>query len=92
MLGNLNVPQIEERLGIEFSEEIRTFMKQSHQAEASDIKKGKWHCFDMPFHIVCGDYETALKIYNDVSERSSECKTSLQISITQLPSIKTQND
>ena len=39
MLGNLNVNQIETRLGIEFPEDVREFMKQTHQSEASNIAK-----------------------------------------------------
>jgi cell wall assembly regulator SMI1 len=47
MLGNQSVSQIEKRLGIEFPEEIREFMNKTHQSEASNIAKGKWHCFDL---------------------------------------------
>lgn len=82
MLGNLSVSQIEKRLGIEFPEDIREFMKQTHQAEASNIGKGKWHCFDIPFNLVCGDLETATKIFNSIKDRSSECKEQLQISLS----------
>lgn len=82
MLGNLSVAQIEERLGIEFPQEIRDFMKKSHQSNASNIAKGKWHCFNIPFNLVCGDIDTATKIFNSVKERSSECKEVLQISIS----------
>ena len=82
MLGNLTVSEIEKRLGIEFPEEIREFMKQTRQLSASNIAKGKWHCFDMPFNLVCGDKETATKIYNSVKEKSSEIKESLQFSIS----------
>lgn len=81
MLGNLNVSQIEKRLGVDFPEEIREFMKQSHQANASHIAAGKWHCFDMPFRIVCGDIETATKIYESLKDRSSECKEALRFSL-----------
>ena len=82
MLGNLSVSQIEKRLGIEFPEETRDFMNQTHQAEAANIVKGKWHCFDIPFNLVCGDVETATKIYNSVKERSNECKETLQFSLS----------
>lgn len=82
LLGNQSISQIEERLGIEFPEEIREFMKQTHQSSANNIAKGKWHCFDIPFHLVCGDIETATKIFNSVKDRSNECKENLQISIT----------
>lgn len=81
MLGNQSVKQIEERLGIEFPEDIREFMNNNRQHEASNIAKGKWHCFDIPFHIVCGDIETATKIYNSVKDKSSECKEALQFSV-----------
>ena len=82
MLGNLTVEQIESRIGIDFPEEVKTFMKENNQGEATNIKKGKWHCFDIPFHIVCGDVETATKIYNSVKERSKEVKEALRFSIT----------
>jgi len=81
MLGNLNVSEIEKRMAVNFPDEIRDFMKETHQSEASNIAKGKWHCFDMPFHLVCGDIETATKIYNSVKDKSKEIKESLRISI-----------
>ena len=81
MLGNLSVTQIELRLGIDFPEDIREFMNQNHQAKAGKTEKGKWHCFDIPFNLVCGDIETATKIYNSVKERAGECKEALQFSI-----------
>ena len=80
-LGNQSVSQIEERIGFEFPSEIREFMKLSHEPSASNIPKGKWHCFDIPFNLVCGDIETATKIFNSVKERSDECREILQISI-----------
>lgn len=83
MLGNLTVSQIEKRLGIKFPEKIREFMEQTHQSGAENIAKGKWHCFDIPFNLVCGDVETATKIFNSVKDRSSECKEQLQFSIKQ---------
>ena len=85
MLGNLSVSQIEERLGIEFPEEVKDFMRQNHQAGASNVVKGKWHCFDIPFNLVCGDVETATKIYNSLKDRSKECKEALQFSLTNNP-------
>lgn len=82
MLGNLSVSQIEQRLGIDFPEEIRGFMNKNHQPEASNVAKGKWHCFDIPFNLVCGDMETAEKIFNSVKNRSGECKEQLQFSLS----------
>ena len=82
MLGNLTVEQIEHRLGISFPSEVKLFMSENNQSEAAFIKKGKWHCFDIPFHIVCGDIDTATTIYNSVKERASEVKEPLHFSIT----------
>jgi len=82
MLGNQTVSQIEERLGIDFPEEIREFMKKTHQSEANNIAKGKWHCFDIPFNLVCGDVETAKKIFDSVKDKATECKEQLQFSLS----------
>lgn len=82
MLGDLKINEIEKRLGIDFPDEIREFMKGTHQCNASNIAKGKWHCFDMPFHLVCGDIEVATKIFNSVKAKSKEVKEQLQISIS----------
>jgi len=80
-LGNLSIEQIEKRLGIDFPEEIREFMANNHQANATNIKKGKWHCFDIPFNLVCGDVETARKIYESVKDQADKVKEQLQFSI-----------
>ena len=81
MLGDMSVNDIEKRIGIEFPEEIREFMKKTYQSNASEIGKGEWHCFDIPFNIVCGDMEIATKIFNSVKDRGSECKVPLQFSL-----------
>jgi hypothetical protein len=81
MLGNLSVSQIENRLGIEFPDEIKEFMKKTHNPSATNIAKGKWHCFDIPFVMVCGDLDVATKIYESVKEKSDQCKEALQFSI-----------
>lgn len=78
MLGNMSVNDIEKRIGIEFPEEIREFMQETNQENASKVEKGKWHCYDIPFSIVCGDMEIATKIFNSVKSRGSECKVPLQ--------------
>jgi hypothetical protein len=83
MLGNLSVEEIEQRIGINFPEDIKKYMEENRQENASRIAKGKWHCFDIPFAIVCGDMNIAKKIYNSVSSRSSEIKEPLQFSIQQ---------
>ena len=81
MLGNLSTEQIEKRLGIEFPKDIKEFMVKTNQSNAENIKKGKWHCFDLPFNILCGDMETATKIFEGLKPQSDKCKVQLQFSI-----------
>lgn len=81
MLGNLNTDQIEKRLGIVFPEKVKTFMNENHQHEAANIKPGKWHCFDIPFVLVCGDMKTAETIFYPLKEQGGKVKEQLQISI-----------
>ena len=82
-LGNLSATDMEKRLGIEFPEDIKEFMNQTQQQKAADVQVGKWHCFDMPFELVCGDMETATKIFNSVKDKSDQCKEPLRRSINQ---------
>jgi len=79
-LGNLTIEQIEKRIGIDFPEQTREYLKKNHQSEAANIKKGKWHCFDIPFMMQCGDIETARMVYESMKDRASEVKEPLQIS------------
>ncbi len=62
MLGNLSVEQIEKRAGISISAEDRAELNRMRQENAEDIAPGKWHCFDSPFLIACGDKSTAEKV------------------------------
>ena len=61
MLGNQTPKQIANRLKIVLSEEHEKELLNSWQQEVNhkDIADGKWHCFDIPFMLVCGDKETA---------------------------------
>ena len=81
MLGNLNVEQIEKRLGIDFPEKIKELMKNTRQDNAQFVQKGKWHCFDIPFNIVCGDIEIATEIFEALKPFSEQCKCQLQFSL-----------
>jgi hypothetical protein len=81
MLGNLNIKQIEKRMGISFPDELISFMEKTHQSKAEDVSKGKWHCFDIPFTLLCGDMETAVKIYDYLKYQNKDIKESLQIAI-----------
>lgn len=81
MLGNLSLKQIEERTGISVSSEDREILGEMRQEKAENIASGKWHCFDLPFMIVCGDRQTAEKV-RDILQRYdwSKAKEALRIS------------
>ena len=81
-LGNLSVDEIEKRSGVEFPAGLKTYMEPRRQQSASDVKRGKWHCFDIPFVLVCGDLETATEIHGHLKAFSSDFKEQLQISLS----------
>lgn len=60
-LGNLSLEQIEQRLGISLTEEERKAFDH-HQELANVTEPNDWHCFDIPFMIVCGTKAKAEKI------------------------------
>lgn len=81
MLGNLTVRQIEDRTGIKLSDKDVAELNEMRQEKAENIESGKWHCFDLPFMIVCGDKPTAEKILNILNVYDwSKAKQALQIS------------
>ena len=79
MLGNLSVGDIEKRLSIQFPEPFRTEFVNKHQPEAENISTGKWHCFDLPFVLVCGDDELAKWVVDNLSPISDNMKGSIKI-------------
>ena len=80
MLGNLNIDEIERRCGVKFPEPLIDFMADRKQENAS-VSAGEWHCFDIPFTILCGDIETAKEIFKHLSPFTDEFKEPLQIAI-----------
>jgi hypothetical protein len=82
MLGNLTIEEMETRSGIKFPDELIQFMKLRHQPLAEGVKSGEWHCFDLPFTLLCGDMETATTILNHLMPFSGDFKEPMQISIT----------
>jgi len=80
-LGNLGVEDIQSRCGVAFPSELIDYMTPRKQEEAENVKKGMWHCFDIPFVLVCGDMETATEIYKHLQPLSSKIKQQLQISL-----------
>ncbi|MBF4468840.1 MAG: hypothetical protein ISP01_05480 [Methanobrevibacter arboriphilus] len=78
-LGNLSVQQIEKRLGIEISENERLKLKNMHCNNATDIPENKWHCFDMPFVLMCGSKETCQIVYDILKKYSSKMEEEIRI-------------
>ena len=80
MLGNLNVSSIEKRLGIVLKDSDRDTLCSMRQNDAQKIQPGKWHCFDLPFMILCGDFETCKTVCEILRPYSNSMKTQLQVS------------
>lgn len=81
MLGNLSLKQIEERTGISISSQDKEILGEMRQDRAENIAFGQWHCFDLPFMIVCGDKPTAEKVVKILSQYDwTKSKQALQIS------------
>lgn len=70
MLGNLTVEQMERRLGVTLSEEHRQIFKASRQEKVNDtpLESGCWHCFDIPFMMMCDAKDTAVK-FRDIIQQ-----------------------
>lgn len=80
-LGNLSIEEIERRAGIKLPPDLADFMEPRRQQEANNVKPGKWHCFDIPFTLVCGDMETAVEIHRHLVPFSKDFKEPLQIAL-----------
>ncbi len=72
MLGNLSSSDIASRLGIELSQEDSDFLTQNRQEKVNDtpLGEGKWHCYDIPFVVMCDTVHTA-EIIRDLFMRYS---------------------
>ena len=81
MLGNLSIKQIQERTGVDFPKELIEYMEVRHQSKAEGVLSGQWHCFDIPFTLLCGDMETAQNIYDYLKPLTNDFKQQMQISI-----------
>lgn len=81
-LGNLSVNDIERRTGIVLNDEHKRYMNEHRQLEVNNmpIKKGFWHCFDIPFMVMTSDKEMAKEYVDMLSAYDwSKCKEVLQI-------------
>ena len=83
LLGNLSLEQIEDRMGVIFPEDLRAHLLKNQQdsADTSKLKSGNWHCFDIPFTMVCGSMGLAQKIYSAMNPFAADIKTALRLSV-----------
>ena len=81
MLGDLSLKQMGDRLGVKIPEPFRTKFDKKHQDKAKNIQVGEWHCFDIPFNLICGDIKIAQSFYGVMKEFASDVKEQLYVSI-----------
>jgi len=77
--GDLKTTDIEQRLNITLSDTDRDKLEGMRQSKANNIIPGKWHCFDMPFQILCGDKGTASMVYDILVPYKALMKSNIQI-------------
>lgn len=77
-LGNLKTKEILKRLGVELEEDVVKEME-GKRIDNADVPVGRWHGFDIPFQITCGDIETARYITDILSPLAGDFKTQIQI-------------
>ena len=62
LLGNFDTARMASEMGIELSDEDKNNLESMRQDDAQEITPGKFHCFDIPRTILCGDMETVYKV------------------------------
>lgn len=81
MLGNLTVEEMEHRLGITLTDEQRTRMSDIRCNDAQNIPEGQWHCFDIPFVVVCGSLDVVYMWRYILEPRKKELQTRIEFVI-----------
>lgn len=80
-LGNMSTEQIEARLGIELTEQERAELELKREPNTDKVHgRNVWHCYDIPFVIACGSYETAVRLRDIYEQYAGKMKCPLQIS------------
>lgn len=54
-LGNLSIDKLQQRTGWNFSKEDYDFLIEHRQDNAQETAKNKFHIFDIPFMVLCGE-------------------------------------
>lgn len=80
-LGNISVEQMQSRTRVEFPVELVEYLNERRQEKACRLEKDTWHCFDIPFVLVCENMEMAQKVYDNLKDKSSQFEEVLQIAV-----------
>lgn len=79
LLGNLSVRELEEKHGFVLSDEDRQALESIRQSNAQKIEAEKFHIFDMPRTILCGSYDTAVKVHEILKKYKIKGQISISI-------------
>jgi hypothetical protein len=60
---------------------LKQLLESTHEENAQHIPPGKWHCFDLPFVLVCGNIEIAQQIFDYLKPMSAQFKQPLSIAL-----------
>ena len=63
-LGNFTTTQMASEMGIELSAEDIKTLEAMRQDDAQNIKPGRFHCFEAPRMLACGDLATCHKVHD----------------------------
>lgn len=80
MLGNMSVAEIEKRTQVKFDNDLVEFLNATRQHDATHIGAKEWHCFDIPFTIVCGSSDFCIELHDKIKSYGKDMKAALQIS------------
>lgn len=61
-IGNFTAHRMASEMGIELTQEDEKALEEIRQDDAQRIQPGKYHCFDIPRVIMCGDIDTCYKV------------------------------
>ena len=80
LLGNLSVKQIMDRSGVTFSDDDVQWLNE-RRSEKTELRDGTWHCYDLPFMIICKTKELADEVLSRLNRYDwAHCKEALQLS------------
>ena len=67
-MGNLTMEQMESRMEVIFTDEMKEYFRNNRQEDCSrDLEPEAWHCFDIPFEMHVGSMERARWIFEKLS-------------------------